>query len=72
MSRIAAIGCWHELAGYALAGVDVVDAPDAEAVRAAWEQLADDQDLVLLTPGARRALPEQPLPPERLWVVLPE
>lgn len=72
MSRIAALGRWSELAGYALAGVEVIDAPDGEAARAAWDGLGDDVAMVLLTPEARRALPEPLLPPERLWVVLPE
>ena len=49
MSRIAALGRWTELAGYALAGVEVVDARDPEAVRRAWDGLADDVAVVLLT-----------------------
>ncbi len=72
MSRIAALGRWHELAGYALAGVEVVDAPDAETARVAWEDLDDDVAMVLLTPEARRALPEPLLTTGRIWAVLPE
>jgi len=72
MSGIAALGGWTELAGYALAGIDVVDAPDADGVRAAWNALSDDVAVVLLTAKARRALPDRLLPTERLWAVLPE
>jgi vacuolar-type H+-ATPase subunit F/Vma7 len=71
MSRIAALGRWTELAGYALAGVEVVDARDPEAVRKAWDGLADDVAVVVLTAEARRSLPDPLLPIERLWVVLP-
>ncbi len=72
MSAIAALGSWTELAGYALAGIDVVDASSADDVRAAWDGLPDDVVVVLLTAEARRALPERLLPSERLWAVLPE
>ncbi|HVP76052.1 MAG TPA: V-type ATP synthase subunit F [Gaiellaceae bacterium] len=69
--RIVAIGEETELAGYALAGVEVVVAGDAESVRRAWSELGGDVGLVLLAAQARRALPE---PLERsglLWAVLP-
>ena len=72
MSRIAALGGWTELAGYALAGVEVVDVRDPEAVRRAWGGLPDDVAVVLLTAEARRALPDTILPRERLSSVLPE
>ena len=72
MSRITALGGWTELAGYALAGVEVVDVRDPEAVRRAWGGLPDDVAVVLLTAEARRALPDPILPRERLWAVLPE
>jgi vacuolar-type H+-ATPase subunit F/Vma7 len=72
VSRIAALGGWTELAGYALAGVEVVDVSDPKAVRRAWEGLPDDVIVVLLTAEARRALPDPILPRERLWAVLPE
>jgi hypothetical protein len=72
MSTIAALGSWTELAGYALAGIDVVDAPTVDDVRAAWDGLPDDVAVVLLTAEARRALPDRLLPAERLWAVLPE
>ena len=72
MSRIAALGRWTELAGYALAGVEVVDARDPEAVRRAWDGLADDVAVVLLTAEARRSLSDPLLPRDRLWAVVPE
>jgi len=72
MSRVAALGRWTELAGYPLAGVEVVDVRDPEAVRHAWDSLADDVALVLLTAEARRSLPDPLLPRHRLWAVIPE
>lgn len=71
MSRIAALGRWAELAGYTLAGVQVVDVRDPEAVRRAWDDLADDVAVVLLTAEARRSLPDPLLPRHRLWAVIP-
>jgi hypothetical protein len=41
---------------FALAGVAVLPAEDADAVRAAWAALPDGVDLVLLTDAAARAL----------------
>jgi vacuolar-type H+-ATPase subunit F/Vma7 len=72
VSRIAALGRWTELAGYALAGVEVVDVRNPEAVRLAWDGLSDDVGIVLLTAEARRALPDLLLPQHRLWAVVPE
>lgn len=72
MSRIVAIGGAAELGGYGLAGADVVDAPEPEDVRRAWEALGADVALVLLTPGARAALPENVRADRVLWAVLPE
>jgi vacuolar-type H+-ATPase subunit F/Vma7 len=72
VSRVAALGRSSELAGYALAGVEVLDVRDAEAARSAWEGLEPDVAVVLLTVEARRFLPDTLLPPWRLWAVLPE
>ena len=72
MSRVVALGRWTELAGYELAGVEVIDVRDPAAVRLAWDGLADDIAVVLLTAEARRSLPDPLLPPDRLWAVLPE
>lgn len=71
MSSVAAVGRWTELAGYPLAGVDVLDARTPEAVRRAWDSLPDDVALVLLTAEARRSLPDPLLPRHRLWAVIP-
>ena len=71
MSRVVAIGRGVELAGYALAGVDVVDAPEPELVRRAWDDAAGTASLVLLTREARRALPDR-LEDGILWTVVPE
>ncbi len=71
MSRVAALGRWTELAGYELAGIEVVDAGDPDAVRRAWDGFADDVAVVILTAEARRSLPDPLLPRERLWAVLP-
>ena len=72
MSRVVAIGGVLELAGYALAGVDVIAATDPAPVRRAWAELEDDVQLVLLTAEARRALPDRLDRGGVLWAVLPE
>lgn len=71
MTRIVAIGGALELAGYALAGVDVVGTDDPDAVRRAWSDVAEDASLVLLTADARAALPERLDAGSRLWAVIP-
>ncbi len=71
MSRIAALGRWADLAGYALAGIEVVDARDPDAVRRAWDGLPDDVAVVILTAEARRCLPDPLVPRGRLSAVLP-
>ena len=71
MSRVVAIGSEAELAGYALAGVEVVSATDPQAVRRAWAGLENDVRLVLLTTDARHELPERLDRVDVLWAVLP-
>lgn len=71
MSRAVAIGAATELAGYALAGVDVIDAAQPDLVRRAWRELEGDVGLVLVTAEARLALPERLDRRDVLWVVLP-
>lgn len=56
MSRAAAIGDERRLAGYALAGVEVLPATTAAQAAAAWTGLNEETALVLLTPEARDAL----------------
>ena len=69
--RVVAIGSELELAGYSLAGVEVIAAPVPEQVRRAWAELGDDVQLVLLTSEARRALPDGLDGSGVLWAVLP-
>lgn len=54
--RIAALGRWSLVRGFALAGVRTVAAEDDEAVRRAWAGLDPDVAVVILTPEAARAL----------------
>ena len=73
MTRIAAIGEQERIRAYALAGVQVGVADDADAARAAWRGLGSDVGLVILTPAAHAALAADGLDPhdDRLFVVLP-
>lgn len=71
MSRIVAIGQEAKLAGYALVGVEVIEATDPDLVRHAWRQIESDVGLVLLTADARRALPDPIDRADVLWAVLP-
>jgi len=70
MSRVVAIGDGAELAGYALVGVDVMDAPVPELVRQAWAGALEGASLVLLTAEARAALPDR-LERSVPWTVVP-
>ncbi|HVP01026.1 MAG TPA: V-type ATP synthase subunit F [Solirubrobacteraceae bacterium] len=72
MSRAAAIGEDVRVAGFALAGVDVHAAEDADAARAAFDQLPPDVACLILTPAARGALTERLAQrPSLLWVEVP-
>ena len=70
MTRVVAIGASARLLGWALAGVELVEAAGEEQVREAWGALGEDVGLVLLTPEARSAL-RGPLDGRVLWAVLP-
>lgn len=72
MSRVVAIGPRASLAGYALAGVEAIDAGDAGAAQRAWDELPADVGLVLLGPAAQAALAERLVEKPLLWAVLPE
>jgi vacuolar-type H+-ATPase subunit F/Vma7 len=72
MSRIVAIGEATELAGYALAGVDVQPATRPDEVRRLYLGLGEDVGLVLLTAMARRAIPSSLDRGDVLWIVLPQ
>lgn len=64
------------VAGFALAGAEVVPVEDPADVLVAWGGLATDVDVVILTPAAAAALGElldaPPRPGRALPVVLPE
>lgn len=69
---VAAIGEASLLVGYALAGADIIDATDAQGVRAAWDELPADVELVLLTARSRDALGSRLDDSPVLWVEVPE
>ncbi len=72
MGRVAVIGEGTAVAGYALAGALVLPAEDAPAVRAAWDRLPDDVDVVVLTAAAGDALgPRRHTTRPPLAVVMP-
>ena len=72
MNTVAAIGATHEIEGFALAGVRVIQAgADAEVI-AAWAELGDDIGLVILSPAAALVLDGQLAErPEVLTAVMP-
>jgi vacuolar-type H+-ATPase subunit F/Vma7 len=71
MSSIVAIGDRDELAGYALAGVDVKHATDPDEVREAWHGIGSDVEFVLFTFEARQALPDPLGRRDMLVTILP-
>jgi vacuolar-type H+-ATPase subunit F/Vma7 len=56
--RIAVLGEGILVEPYALAGAFVVVAEEPAAVRTAWDSLPDDVAVVILTPAAAAALPD--------------
>ncbi|MEV7203744.1 V-type ATP synthase subunit F [Streptomyces griseoluteus] len=74
MATVAAIGTRTRVSGLALAGVDVLVAEDADAVRQAWRTLPRTVGLVILTAEAAEALRgamTAPAPSRPLTVVMP-
>ncbi len=75
MGSVVVLGERSRVAGFALAGARVARAEDPQAVLAAWEALAHDVAVVVLTPAAAAALAallDQPPRPDRpLTVVMP-
>lgn len=72
VGRVAVIGEETAVAGYALVGAIVAPAEDAPAVLVAWNALAADVEVVVLTPRAARALgPERTETMHPLTVVMP-
>jgi vacuolar-type H+-ATPase subunit F/Vma7 len=74
MATVTAIGARTSVCGLALAGVDVLVAEDAGAVRRAWRALPVTAGLVILTAEAAEALGAEttaPAPSRPLTVVMP-
>ena len=69
MSRIAVVGEPPRVDCWVLAGAVVVDAAGEIEVRRAWEGLADDVEIVVVTPTVAGQLGDRI--GERLVVVLP-
>ena len=69
MSRVAVLGEAPRVDGWALAGALVVPAAGADAVLHAWDALAGDVEVVIVTPEANRILGDRTT--SRLVVVLP-
>ena len=72
MSAVVAIGERAGLEGYALAGVEIVDAGDGPAARRAWNELAPNVELLLLDAAAHASLAQRLAERPLLWVVVPE
>jgi vacuolar-type H+-ATPase subunit F/Vma7 len=73
MSSVVAIGARRRLAGFALAGVEVRDAPTDTDVERELDALGADVGLLILTPAAARTLEGRSSEREDLvWVSLPE
>lgn len=73
MSRIAAIGPQTRIAGYAMAGVQVLVAEDAEGAHAAWDGLGGDVACLLMTSSAHAAVQERLAErPDLIWAVIPD
>jgi vacuolar-type H+-ATPase subunit F/Vma7 len=71
MSRVVAIGDARRLGGYALAGVDVVDASTGAAADV-FAGLGEEVGLIVLTEEAYEALGGEPADQNHLvWVVVP-
>ena len=76
MGSVVAVGGANEIAGFALAGVELRPVADDEAARRAWASLAADVSLVIVTASVARALDTDPatsvsVPPKPLRVVMP-
>jgi hypothetical protein len=70
MGRVAAIGEAVRVQGLSLAGVLLLPGEGPDEVRASWEDLPADVEVVILTPRARAVLGAVPSGP--LTVVMPE
>jgi vacuolar-type H+-ATPase subunit F/Vma7 len=59
MSRIAALGDWQRIRGFAIAGVEAHEAATDEETVVAWQALPADVAILILTPRAQAALKER-------------
>jgi vacuolar-type H+-ATPase subunit F/Vma7 len=74
-SRIVAIGERARIGAFALAGVLIAAANDADSTLAAWEALRAEAGVVVLTPAAYSALSSKGVLSRAgapLWTVMPE
>lgn len=77
MGTVTAIGARTEVAGLALAGVDVRVAENPEEIRRTWRELAPTVSLVIVTAEAAEILRAEPAaaaeadPSRPLMVVMP-
>lgn len=71
MAGIAAIGAGPLVRGWALAGVTVHPADTPRTVRSAWNSLASDVEVVILTAVAAGQLTDELAASDRLTVVMP-
>jgi vacuolar-type H+-ATPase subunit F/Vma7 len=72
VSRAVAIGDARRLAGYALAGAEVVEASSRDEAEAALARVDDELGLLVLTPEAHSALATALEGRDDLvWVVIP-
>ncbi|MEU7141646.1 hypothetical protein ABZ942_19485 [Nocardia sp. NPDC046473] len=71
MGTVSVIGAATLIQGYALAGVAVLVAEDAAAVRRAWNSLAPHTTLVILTATAAEYLATERDAQTALTVVMP-
>ena len=56
MSTVVALGADDRMDGFALAGASVIAASTDDEIRAAWDRLASDVGLVILSADAARIL----------------
>jgi vacuolar-type H+-ATPase subunit F/Vma7 len=73
MSRAAAIGEARRVGGFALAGVEVLEAENPDAAGEALVSLDPEVGLLILSPAAHRAVADElARRPHLVWTVLPD
>ena len=72
MTRIVVLGEPERVRAFRLAGAQVVEASDPDAVRRAWAARPTDMAVLVLTPTAARVLERERAAERRLvWVAMP-